>query len=75
MAEERNLLPGEIIYLDKSSHKKQRYGGLKNWILKQDLDTNQKWYLLIKANHIQLKIHPFLKKNEDYEEKHQNISM
>ena len=42
VAEERNLKPGEMIYIDISSQKKLSYGGSKNWILIQDSDTKQK---------------------------------
>ena len=38
VAEERNLQPGKMIYLDISSQKKPSYGCSKNWILIQDLD-------------------------------------
>ena len=47
MAEERDLDPGKIIYLDFITQKKPSYGGSKNWILIQDLDTRQKWYFLM----------------------------
>ena len=48
LAEERNLEPGEIIYIDIISQKKPSYGGSKNWILIQDCDTKQKWYFCTK---------------------------
>ena len=49
VAEERELQPVEMIYLDISSQKKPSYGGSKNWILIQDLDTKQKWSIFTKA--------------------------
>ena len=36
LAEERDLNPGEMIYLDSISQKKPSYGGSNNWILIQD---------------------------------------
>ena len=36
VAEEHELNPREIIYLDLSSQKKPSYGGSKNWIYIQD---------------------------------------
>ena len=42
VAEEHDLNPGEIIYLDIISQKKPSYVGSKNWILIQDSDTKQK---------------------------------
>ena len=49
VAEERDLKPGKMIYLDLSSQKKTSYGGSKNWILIQDLDTNQKLCFFVKV--------------------------
>ena len=48
-AEERYLKPGKMIHLDLSSQKKPSYGGSKNWILIQDLDTKQKWSFFTKS--------------------------
>ena len=42
VAEERNLKPGKIIYIDISSQKKPGYGGSKNLILTEDSDTKHK---------------------------------
>ena len=41
VAEERDLKPGEIIYLDLLSQKKPSYGGSKSWVLIQDSDMNK----------------------------------
>ena len=49
VAEERNLKPDEMIYLDLSSQKKPIYGGSKNLILIKDSDTKQKWYFFTKS--------------------------
>ena len=49
VAEERNLKPAEMIYLYLSSQRKPGYGGYKNWILIQESDTKQEWYLFKKA--------------------------
>ena len=49
MAEERDLKAPEIIYLDLSSQYKPTYGGYKNWILVQDLNTKQKWYFFMNS--------------------------
>ena len=43
VAEESDLNPGKINYLDLISQKKSSYGGSNNWILIQDSDTKQKW--------------------------------
>ena len=42
VVEERDLNPGEMIYLNLSSKKRISYGGSKNWIIIQDPDTKQK---------------------------------
>ena len=52
VAEEHYLQPGQVIYFDIFSQKKPDYGGSKNWLLIQDLDTKQKWSLFTKENHI-----------------------
>ena len=44
VAEERDLKPDKMIYIDMISQKKPSYGGSKNCILIQDSDTRQKWY-------------------------------
>ena len=63
MTEERDLKPGEMIYLDLNSQKKPSFGGSKNWVLIQDLDTKQKWSLLPKAKEdLNEKFTPFLNK-------------
>ena len=49
VAEERNLKLGEMIYLEIISQKIPSYEGSKNWVIIQDLDTKQKWYLFRKA--------------------------
>ena len=41
MAEERDLQPGEMVYLDISSQRKPSYGGSNNWIFIQDLDRKK----------------------------------
>ena len=48
LAEEQELNPEEMIYNDIISQNKPRYGDAKNWILIQDSDTKQKWYLFTK---------------------------
>ena len=63
MAEERDLEPGKMIYLDLSSQKKLSYGGSKNWILVQDPDTKQKWSLFTNSKeYLTEKFTPFLDK-------------
>ena len=61
MAEERDLKPGEMIYLGLSSKKKPSYGGSKNWIIIQDSDTPKKIFTKTKED-LNIKITPFLKK-------------
>ena len=46
VAEEQDLNPGEIIYLDMISQKKPSYRSTKNWILIKDLYTKQKMVFL-----------------------------
>ena len=46
VAEERDLKPGETIYLDISSQKRSSYGGYKNWILIQDSGTRKNYLSL-----------------------------
>ena len=41
VAEESNLKPGEMTYVDIISQKKSSYGGSKNWVLIQYCDTQQ----------------------------------
>ena len=40
-AEQKDLKPVEIVYLDISSQKDPIYGGSKNWILLKYFDTNK----------------------------------
>ena len=49
VAEERNLKPGEMVYIGISSQKKPSYGGSDNWVLIKDSDTKQKWSLFTKT--------------------------
>ena len=42
VAEQRDLNPGEMIYIHIRSQKKPSNVGSKNWILIQDSDTKQK---------------------------------
>ena len=49
VAEERDLKPGETIYLYLISQKKSSYGGSKNGVLMKDSDTKQKWSFFMKA--------------------------
>ena len=52
VAKERDLKPGEMIYLDFSSQKEPSYKGSKNWILIQDSDTKQKCSFFMKSKKI-----------------------
>ena len=68
MAEERDLKPGEMIYLGLSSKKKPSYGGSKNWIIIRVSYKKPKMFFLHKGKRIfNWKNNFFLKKNEDYE--------
>ena len=63
VAEERELNPGEMIYLYFSLHKKPSSVGSKNWIFIQDLYTKQKLSLFTKTKeYLTEKVTPFLNK-------------
>ena len=63
VAQERNLYPGESMYLDLSSQKKIGYGGSKNWILIQDSEKIQKWSFYTEAKeYLTEKVTRFLNK-------------
>ena len=75
MADERDLKPGEMIYIGIISQKKPGYGGSKNWVLIQDCDKKRKWCFFTKTKEVlSEKVSP-LKKNEEYYEKRQNNSL
>ena len=49
VAEQRDLNPGEMIYIHIRSQNNTDYEGTKNWILIQDSDTEQKRSFFTKA--------------------------
>ena len=62
MAEECDLKPVKMIYINLISQNKPSYRGSKNLILIQDSDTNQTWYFFTKAKkYLTKKLTPFLK--------------
>ena len=72
VVEERNLKPGEIIYIGISSQKKPSYGGSKNCVLIQDAD--KKWYLFTKTKeYLYEKVTPFFKKINNMKENFKTI--
>ena len=73
MVEERDLNPGERVYIEIISQNKLNYGGSKNCVLIQDCDTEKKLSFFTNTKeYLSEKVTPLPEENEDYEEKRQN---
>ena len=73
MAEERDLQPGEMVYLDISSQRKPSYGGSNNWIFIQDLDRKKRSLGKKAKEYLNEKVTPLLKKMKTMKEKVKTI--